>query len=45
MTIYAITNGYDIYEYHQTKTGAEWALANKLGFDSDSDFVIEIEVL
>lgn len=45
MTIYAITNGYDIFEYHQTKLGAEWALANKLGFDPDDEYVIEIEVL
>ena len=45
MKIYSITNGYDTFEYHQTKAGAEWALSNKLGFDPDSEWVEEIEVL
>ena len=46
MIIYAIKSQYEApYEYHSTKAGAEWALANKIYFDANYDYIEEIEVL
>lgn len=46
MIIYAITSQYEApYEYHATKAGAEWALANKVYFDPANDYIEEIEVI
>lgn len=46
MIIYAITMDYESpLEYHSTKAGAEWALANKTYFDPNYHYIEEIEVL
>jgi hypothetical protein len=46
MKIYAITSDYEApYEYHATKEGAEWALANKSYLNPNYDYIEEIEVL
>ena len=46
MIIYAITCDYETPSaYYVSKAAAEWALANKIQFDSQYDYVIEIEVI
>ena len=45
MKIYAITTDYESpYAYYSNKATAEWDLANKREFNSDYDYIIEIEV-
>jgi hypothetical protein len=46
MIIYAITTEYEApAAYYVSKAAAEWALANKIQFDSRYDYVTEIEVV
>lgn len=46
MKIYAITTDYESpYAYYSNKATAEWDLANKIEFNSDYDYIIEIEVI
>jgi hypothetical protein len=46
MIIYAITEQYEQpTEYHATRAGAEWALANKHYLDPNHQYIEEIEVI
>jgi hypothetical protein len=46
MIIYAITENYEAPSaYYLSKAAAEWAIANKPQFNSQFDYVIEIEVI
>ena len=46
MIIYAIKEDYEApYAYYASKAAAEWAIENKIEFDSNFHYVIEIEVI
>ena len=46
MIIYAITQDYEEPSaYYVSKAAAEWAIKNKIEFNSQYDYVIEIEVI
>jgi hypothetical protein len=46
MIIYAITQNYEApSDYYVSKAAAEWAIENKPQFNSQWDYVIEIEVI
>lgn len=47
MIIYAITSSEYAppVAYYKSKGAAQWALENKIEFDSESEYVIEIEVI
>jgi len=46
MIIYAITENYESpSEYHATRAGAEWAIANKHYLSPEHNYIEEIEVI
>lgn len=46
MIIYAITEQYESpSEYHATRAGAEWAIANKHYLSPEHNYIEEIEVI